>query len=141
MARDKRGQVDELGVEEALEEMAVEESSDFVAGPTSRNEAGDIRRAAAKATGVMGASKKVDPDLAVDPAGDRPKSGSRAGIHSFQDVPPDEGGELRVTRSNEDIAEEANVAARKSPAPLSAQTDAPTGFGQVGRHPAKRERE
>jgi hypothetical protein len=121
MARDKRGEVQEPEVEERLEEIAADEGGDFIAGPTSRNEAGDVKRAAAKATGTMGASKKLDSDLAVDPEGGRPRSGSRAGIHAFSDVPPEKGGEARVSRSNAEIAEEANTTARKSPAVRSAQ--------------------
>ena len=129
MARDKRGQVQEPQVDEALADIEAEESGgDFIAGPTSRNEAGDIRRAAAKAIGTMGASKKIDPELAVDPEGDRPRSGSRAGLHSFQEVPSNKGEDVRVVRSNEEIADKANVAARKAPAARSAQTEAATGF-------------
>jgi hypothetical protein len=128
MARDKRGRLPEPDVDEVMNDMAADERGDFVAGPTSRNEAGDTRRAAAKVTGVMGASKKIDPDLSVDPQGDRPKSGSRAGLHSFQEVPPEKGAEVRVTRSNAEIVDEANIAARKSPASRAARTEAPTGF-------------
>ena len=59
----------------------------FVAGPTSRNEVGNTKRAAAKATGNMSASKKIDPDLTMEGVeGDRPKSGSKAAIHGFKDV-------------------------------------------------------
>lgn len=128
MARDKRGQLPEPDVEEVLDELAAEEGStagEFIAGPTSRNDAGDIKRAAAKATGTMGASKKLDPDLAIDPEGDRPKSGSKAGLRSFQDVPPEKGAtELRRTRANADIAEEANTTARKAPAGRGPRTQA-----------------
>jgi hypothetical protein len=128
MARDKRGQPAEPDVNDAMAELASEESGDtgeFVAGPTSRNEAGDTKRAAAKATGIMGASKKVDPDLAIDPAGDRPKSGSKAGLHSFKEVPPEKGvTDLRVTRANADIADEANTTARKAPAGRATRTQA-----------------
>jgi len=126
MARDKRGQVPEPDVEEVLDELAAEEGgggAEFVAGPTSRNEVGDTKRAAAKATGIMGASKKLDPDLNLDPEGDRPKSGSKAGLHSFQEVPPEKGvAEIRRTRANAEIAEEANTTARKAPAPRAART-------------------
>jgi hypothetical protein len=125
MARDKRGQPSEPQVEEALDEIAAADGGDFIAGPTSRNDAGDVKRAAAKATGTMGASKKVDPDLAVDPEGERPKSGSRAALHSFQEVPPEKGAEVRVSRTNAEIVDEANIAARKAPADRSARTDAP----------------
>jgi hypothetical protein len=128
MARDKRGRLPEPDPEEVLDELAAEEGGsegEFIAGPTSRNEAGDTKRAAAKATGIMGASKKLDPDLAIDPDGDRPKSGSKAGLHSFKEVPPEKGvTDLRRTRANAEIAEEANTTARKAPATRSAQTDA-----------------
>ena len=131
MARDKRGRLPEPDVEEVLDELAAEEAGDagdFVAGPTSRNEAGDTKRAAAKATGLMGASTKLDPDLAIDPEGDRPKSGSKAGLHSFQEVPPEKGvAGLRRTRANAEIAEEANTTAHKAPAPRAARTDATAG--------------
>lgn len=123
MARDKRGEEPEPEVEAALDEMAETDRGDFVAGPTSRNEAGDVRRAVAKAAGTMGTSKKLDPALAVDPDGGRPRSGSKAGLHPFSDVPPEKGGEVRVTRSNAEIADAANIAARKSPASRSAQED------------------
>ena len=126
MARDKRGRFPEPDVEEVLDELAAEEGSaagEFIAGPTSRNDAGDTKRAAAKATGTMGASKKLDPDLAIDPEGDRPKSGSKAGLHSFQDVPPEKGAtELRRTRANAEIADEANTTARKAPAGRAPRT-------------------
>src|SRR5215204_745306 len=130
MARDKRGRVPEPDVEEVLDELAAEEAGaggEFIAGPTSRNEAGDTKRAAAKATGIMGASKKLDPDLNVDPDGDRPKSGSKAGLHSFQEVPPEKRvTDTRRTRANAEIAEEANTTARKAPATRSSRTGAST---------------
>jgi hypothetical protein len=135
MARDKRGRFPEPDVEEVLDELAAEEGSaagEFIAGPTSRNDAGDTKRAAAKATGTMGASKKLDPDLAIDPDGDRPKSGSKAGLHSFQDVPPEKGAtELRRTRANAEIADEANTTARKAPAGRSPDTRA-SGQAETG---------
>ena len=137
MARDKRGQQPEPDVEEVLDELAAEEGGsgeDFVAGPTTRNEVGNTKRAAAKATGLMGASKKLDPDLNLDPEGDRPKSGSKAGLHSFQEVPPEKGAsEVRRTRANAEIADEANTTARKAPATRSAQTDA-TADADTGDH-------
>ena len=128
MARDKRGRLPEPDVDEVMNELAAEEGGDFVAGPTSRNEAGDTKRAAAKVTGVMGASKKIDPDLAVDPEGDRPKSGSKAGLHSFKEVPPEKGAEVHVTRSNAEIVDEANIAARKAPAGRAPREEGSTGF-------------
>jgi hypothetical protein len=148
MARDKRGQVPEPDVEEVLDDLAAEEggdSSDFIAGPTSRNEVGDTKRAAAKATGIMGASKKIDPDLNLDPDGDRPKSGSKAGLHSFQEVPPEKGvTDLRRTRANAEIAEEANTTARKAPASPAARAKATgpvqTGEGEDARTGSTRQR-
>jgi hypothetical protein len=134
MARDKRGQPTEPDVDEVMDELVQDDGGGFVAGPTSRNEAGDTKRAAAKATGLMGASKKIDPDLAVDPDGDRPKSGSKAGLHSFQEVPPEKGvTDHRVTRPNAEIVDEANIAARKAPAGRSARTEAGTGFPEGDR--------
>jgi hypothetical protein len=127
MARDKRGQQPEPDVEEVLDDLAAEEgrSDEFIAGPTTRNEAGDLKRAAAKAVGQMGASKKIDPDLDVDPDGDRPKSGSKAGLHGFQEVPPEKGvSDVRRTLANAEIADEANTAARKAPAARSPRNDA-----------------
>ena len=128
MARDKRGRLPEPDVDEVMNELAAEEGGDFVAGPTSRNEAGDTKRAAAKVTGVMGASKKIDPDLAVDPEGDRPKSGSKAGLHSFKEVPPEKGAEVHVTRSTAEIVDEANLAARQAPAGRAPREEGSTGF-------------
>jgi hypothetical protein len=135
MAQDKRGRTPEPDVDEVLDELAADEGGGFVAGPTSRNEAGDTKRAAAKATGQMGASKKVDPDLIVDPEGNRPKSGSKAAIHSFKEVPPQKGvTDHHVTRDNAEIVDASNIAARKSPAPRGAPDDGiETGFENEGR--------
>jgi hypothetical protein len=128
MARDKRGQEQDPNVNEVLDELANEEVQGLDAGPTSRNEAGNTKRAAAKATGQMGASKKMDPDLRMDDVGPPVKSGSPAGIHGFNEVPPERGaGETRSTRANAEIAEKANTTARKAPAGRSAQTDSATG--------------
>jgi hypothetical protein len=89
MARDKRGHPPEPPVDEVLNELAAEDTAGQDAGPTSRNSVGDTKRAAAKATGIMGATKKLDPDLKMEHINEgRPKSGSKAGIHSFQEVPP-----------------------------------------------------
>lgn len=129
MARDKRGLVTEPDVDEVMNELAADDADAFVAGPTARNEAGDTKRAVAKATGQMSASKMFDPDLATDPDGDRPKSGSKAAIHSFQEVPPEKGvTHHRVTRDNAEIVDSANIAARKAPAGRAAQTKEATGF-------------
>ena len=75
-----------------MNELAQEETGDdFVAGPTQRNDVGNTKRAAAKATGVMGASKKLDPDLDINHVDDnRVTSGSKAGLHSFKEVPEEE---------------------------------------------------
>jgi hypothetical protein len=130
MARDKRGEIQEPDVDEVMNELIADDTDAMVAGPTARNEAGDTKRAAAKVTGVMGASKKVDPDLLVDPDGDRPKSGSKGAIHSFAEVPPEKGvTDHRVTRENAEIVDAANIAARKAPAERGAPDDGiETGF-------------
>ncbi|MBM6593417.1 hypothetical protein [Microvirga pudoricolor] len=132
MANDKRGSVPEPDVDEVLDELAADESEDFIAGPTARNAAGDTKRAAAKATGLMGASKKIDPDLLVDPEGDRVKSGSNAGIHGFNELPEDGSEPVRLTLTNEEIAESVPTTALKSPAQRAAQTEASTGVQPRG---------
>jgi hypothetical protein len=134
MARDKRGQPTEPDVDEVMNQLVQEETGDdFVAGPTQRNDVGNTKRAAAKATGVMGASKKLDPDLDIGHVDDnRVQSGSRAGIHSFKEVPPEKGAtDAGFELSNEEIAEGVNTTATKSPAPRAAQTEGsmgPTGM-------------
>jgi len=130
MAQDKRGRPPEPDVDEVLNELEAEErGEDFVAGPTQRNDVGNTKRAAAKATGIMGASKKLDPDRDIDHVDDgRVKSGSSAGIHSFKEVPPEKGADdVRLTMSNEEIAEGVSTTAKKSPAPRAARTDSATG--------------
>jgi hypothetical protein len=130
MAQDKRGRPPEPDVDEVLNEVQAEETGDdFVAGPTARNDIGNTKRAAAKATGVMGASKKLDPDLDMDRMDEgRVKSGSNAGIHSFKEVPPEEGaGDARLSLSNAEIAEGVPTTANKSPAQRPARTEASTG--------------
>jgi len=130
MAQDKRGRPPEPDVDEVMNELAQDEAGDdFVAGPTQRNEVGNTKRAAAKATGVMGASKKLDPELDIGHVDDnRVTSGSNAGIRSFKEVPPEKGaGEVRLELSNEEIAESVTTTAKKSPAPRAARTDGPTG--------------
>ncbi|MBJ6124120.1 hypothetical protein [Microvirga splendida] len=133
MARDKRGQPTEPDVDEVMNQLVQEETGDdFVAGPTQRNDIGNTKRAAAKATGQMGASKKLDPDLDIDRVDDnRVQSGSRAGIHSFKEVPEKEDDEAGFRMSNEEIAEGVNTTANKSPAPRTPQTEGsmgPTGM-------------
>ncbi|WP_243370413.1 hypothetical protein [Microvirga solisilvae] len=129
MARDKRGNPPEPPVDEVLNELAQDEGGDdFIAGPTQRNSVGNTKRAAAKATGVMGATKKLDPDLDIDHVDDgRVASGSKAGIRSFKEVPEEEDDEAGFTLSNEEIAEGISTTANKSPAPRSAQTDSEAG--------------
>jgi hypothetical protein len=130
MARDKRGEIQEPDVDEVMNELIADDTDAMVAGPTARNEAGDTKRAVAKATGQMSASKVFDPDMDVDPDGNRPKSGSKAGLHSFQEVPPEQGvTDYRVTRDNAEIVDAANIAARKAPAERGAPDDGiETGF-------------
>ncbi|WP_445500977.1 hypothetical protein [Microvirga sp. G4-2] len=129
MARDKRGNPPEPDVDEVMNELAQNEGGDdFVAGPTQRNDVGNTKRAAAKATGAMGASKKLDPDLDIDHVDDgRVTSGSNAGVRSFKEVPEEEDDDAGFRMSNEEIAAGATTTAQKSPAPRSAQTDAETG--------------
>lgn len=130
MAQDKRGRPPEPDVDEVMNEVQAEETGDdFIAGPTARNDIGNTKRAAAKATGIMGASKKLDPDLDIDRMDDgRVTSGSAAGIHSFKEVPPEDGaGDARMTISNAEIAEGVPTTANKSPAQRAARTDAATG--------------
>jgi len=126
MARDKRGNPPEPPVDEVLNEVAREEGGDdFVAGPTQRNSVGNTKRAAAKATGVMGATKKLDPDLDIEHVDDgRVASGSNAGIRSFKEVPEEEDDEAGFRMSNKEIAEGVSTTASKSPAPRAARTDA-----------------
>lgn len=126
MAQDKRGRPPEPPVDEVMNELAQDDGTeDFVAGPTQRNDVGNTKRAAAKAMGVMGASKKIDPDLDIDHVDDnRVTSGSNAGIHSFKDVPPEEGaGDARFDIPNEAIADAVPTTARKSPAPRPARDE------------------
>ncbi|QRM29920.1 hypothetical protein [Microvirga sp. VF16] len=130
MARDKRGQPTEPDVDEVMNELAQQEGGDdFIAGPTQRNDVGNAKRAAAKATGSMGASKKLDPDLDIDHVDDnRVTSGSKAGLRSFKEVPPEKGAnDAGFELSNKDIAESVNTTATKSPAPRAAQTRGKVG--------------
>jgi hypothetical protein len=133
MARDKRGQLPEPTVDDGIEDLTERDSDAFLAGPTHRNEVGNTKRAAAKATGTMGASTKVDPDLRMDGVdGDRPKSGSPAAVHGFKEVDPTEGAsEFRSTRSNREIAEEAVTTARKSPARIPARATPSGGIDSL----------
>ncbi|MGO4388028.1 hypothetical protein AB4Y85_10855 [Microvirga sp. 2YAF29] len=132
MARDKRGSSPEPDVDEVLNELTQEETGDdFIAGPTQRNDVGNTKRAAAKATGLMGASKKLDPDLDIDHVDDgRITSGSKAGIRSFNQVPESEDDDAGFQLSNDEIAEGVNTTAQKSPATRA-------GEGRVTRPPSK----
>ncbi len=141
MAQDKRGRPPEPPVDEVLNELAAEDSAGQAAGPTSRNAVGDTKRAAAKATGLMGATKKLDPDLKMDHINEeRPKSGSKAGLHSFKEVPPEKAGEARLEVSNAEIAETVTTTAQKSPARRPGQSDAESGPDQAGIGPGDRAR-
>jgi len=142
MAQDKRGRPPEPSVDAVMNEVVQEEGGDdFVAGPTQRNDVGNTKRAAAKATGVMGASKKLDPDLDIDHVDDgRVTSGSNAGIRSFKEVPAAEDDGAGFQMSNEEIAEGVTTTANKSPAPRAAQTDADTGPSGMSGGAASRKR-
>ena len=80
----------------------------------------------------MGASKKLDPDLDISHVEDNQvTSGSKAGLHSFKEVSPEEGADAGFELSNEEIAESATTTATKSPAPRATQTEGtttPTGM-------------
>jgi hypothetical protein len=138
MARDKRGQTPEPTIADDLEDLSVVHSPETaIHNPTSRNEIGNTKRAAEKATGVMGASKKVDPDLKIPaPQTDGLKKSRAADRavrpldkgHLKRDLHTAEPENVRHTRSNAEIAESVTTTAKRSPAPRSAQTDAPTGF-------------
>lgn len=130
MAQDKRGRPTEPDVDEVLNELEADEGAqDFVAGPTQRNDVGNAKRAAAKATGLMGATKKLDPELDIDHVDDgRVKSGSNAGIRPFKGVPPEKGGDnASLNLTNEEIAESVPTTALKSPARSTPRADVSTG--------------
>lgn len=132
MARDKRGQPTEPDVDEVMNELVQGETGgDFVAGPTQRNDVGNTKRAAAKATGAMGASKKLDPDLDIGHVDDnRVKSGSKAGLHSFKEVPEEEDDDAGFRMSNDEIAEGTGTTANKSPADSGRQRLPSKGSGE-----------
>ncbi len=119
MAEDKRGLIPEPQIEDGLDELVnADAGEDFVAGPTTRNSVGDVKRAAAKATGLMGASRKLDPELDIRHVDDgRVKSGSSAGIHSFAEVASGESdGDVSLTLSNAEVAGIMPTTVLKSPA-------------------------
>jgi len=147
MARDKRGQVPEPSVDDALDDMSDAVAGNAsIAGPTSRNDIGNTKRAAAKATGTMGASKKIDPDLkipSVDTVSDglKKSAGARRARRALDQGSDRADGAapetVRKTISNAEIAEGVTTTARRSPAPRSAQTDA--GFAaNPAANPVKR---
>jgi hypothetical protein len=122
--------------------------------PNSRMAKGDVKRAAAKAVGVMGLSKKHDPDLKMSTAAKSParsdgvkkSAGARSADKALDKGPANaraEGAPVRVRRSNAEISEGLTATARRSPAPRSAETasDAsPTRSGQNKRTGGARQR-
>ncbi|HEX2724689.1 MAG TPA: hypothetical protein VHN20_02595 [Beijerinckiaceae bacterium] len=105
--------------------------------PGSRLTAGDIKRAAARAKGAMGASKKLDPSLRIarTRAGPPPTDGmkkSRAAPAARRSL--DKGSlkasaaeaPRRVRKSNAEIAEADTSTARRRPAPRPARTTVET---------------
>jgi len=129
----KRGQTDKRTVEEALVDLVPDDGSEFVAGPTNRNTVGNTKRAAAKATGAMGASKKLDPDLKMADAAKHLLSGSPEGVRNFDEVPPKRAaGRVRKTLANAEIAAGTTRTARTGPASRAARTEgAWTGGGAM----------
>jgi hypothetical protein len=110
--------------------------------PDSRLTLGDIKRAAAKAKGAMGASGKLDPSLKIARTRENAASTDgaergRAGAAAARSL--DKGRNkrgaaaesvvLRRTRSNAEIAERDTSTARRSPAPRAARAEA----GSAGR--------
>jgi hypothetical protein len=111
----------------------------------SRLTLGDIKRAAAKAKGVMGASNKLDPSLknaktratgaSSSAAADGMKRSRGAGAareHLDKDANKRAAGDavaVRRTRSNAEIAENVTSTARRSPAPRGAAIDSAGGSG------------
>jgi hypothetical protein len=136
MARDKHRPIPEPAIDDDLDDAtAISAREDFIAGPTSRNEIGDTKRAAAKATGIMGASKKIDPDLKI-PAeaseGLKKGAGAPSAVKGFDQGSVRTRGsdaeiQLRRTKSNAEIADGVTTTAKRSPAPRSPQTDVATG--------------
>jgi hypothetical protein len=114
--------------------------------PDSRLTAGDLKRAAARAKGVMGTSKKLDPSLRIphtresaassSAQGDGAKRsrGAAAAAGSLDKGSVKSGADgaavsTRVTKSNAEIAEGVTSTARKSPAPAAARADAAAAAG------------
>jgi hypothetical protein len=97
--------------------------------PGSRLTAGDVKRAAARAKGAMGASKKLDPNLrmpqtrgSTPPTDGMKKSRGAPGVHGNVDKGSLKAGRpdapTRVRKSNAEIAESVTSTARRSPAPM-----------------------
>jgi hypothetical protein len=86
-----------------------------------RSARADDKRAAAKAAGVMSVSTKTAADIPIDAAEPDPRPRARRVPKPALEV---EEAPTRVRRSNAEIAADSTVAARKSPAPRSAQTEA-----------------
>lgn len=127
MAHDKRGQIREPQIDDDIDDLTnAAAGEDFVTEPTSRNTVGDAKRAAAKATGLMGASRKLDPELDMSHASNgRVKSGSTAGIHSFAEVPSrGSADDVSLTLSNAEVAGILPTTILKSPASRPEFTDA-----------------
>jgi hypothetical protein len=115
--------------------------------PDSRLTLGDMKRAAAKAKGAMGTSKKLDPSLktartrdsgasssgAVDVDGSKRSRGAAAARDSLDKGRSKraaaESAPVRRTRSNAEIAENVTSTARRSPAPRTARVDSAAGSG------------
>jgi len=112
----------------------------------SRLTAGDLKRAAAKAKGVMGSSKKLDPSLKIAHGRDSgvgsigsdgsKRSGGASGATKGLDKgsekisgPGADSTRTRTTRSNAEISEGITSTARKSPAPRAAHADSTDGAG------------
>jgi hypothetical protein len=118
----------------------------------SRLTAGDVKRAAAKAKGVMSSSRKLDPSLKIanarengasssQAAGAKKSRGATAARQGLDKGSVKTGGNAvatRTTRSNAEIAEGVTSTARKSPAPRAARADAADGSGLRGRDINKR---
>jgi hypothetical protein len=142
MARDKRKPFAQPTIDDGLEDLtAVDAGEDFIAGPTGRNDIGNTKRAAAKATGIMGASKKIDPDLkipAVNANGMKKSAGAPKAVKGLDKGSVKTGSAnahtlMRHTKTNAEIADSVTTTAKRSPAPRSAQTDAATGFNDLDR--------
>ena len=111
--------------------------------PDSRLTAGDLRRAAARATGVMGTSKKLDASLKIPHTRDSAASSSAQGDGGKRSrgaaaatggldkgsakAGADGAVGTRVTKSNAEIAEGITSTARKSPAPAAGRGDEAAG--------------